>query len=1683
MPVLRAHLVNGRVLVKFNSDQARDDHGRWTGGGGNIGSQDEALGGLWRDTVLRTGEVSRQSPGVASGALDPALVPSWVTDLDVRGAAKDQAVQAVTAQPAMQALTTDQMTAAMVGYDESEQTVQAVTPWDGNTDNGPYVVAMTNGNLEVQQAQDVVDLGMTPETTVSPDKSTEENLAAVQKALANADIAGGWVLSGTPQATEMLRQTVSNDLISSWAATSNDASWRALGVQQAAADQLGITDYQPMSETQASRLANPNADGMGDVTTEQVNAATPAFKAFVQSEYDATQADLAANGITSVTLYRGDRNGYAEDATSVTLRPLSSWSTDPFTADRFSSPKDGQDVSRIVQMTVPASAIVATPRTGAGCLREYEFVVKGGTYPVTVGTAGGGTTTGFSPEGGLAKAASGSTWHEDTDEKTDWIKTLSWDLPTDPDVFLRAIGGRRALTHFLTLPAAEAMPQALASSLGVAIPHRLDKAFNPDQARDDHGRWTSGGPGSNLAFDPTRYPIDSTDFQRVISDIGWHGGVANPANVKANADLNANGACAKAGIQVDWGSVDPRLAQAYDQRVADLHAAYPDVKIAYVGTHSPGETEQATWGKIDPGTGAYTESVTATDTLTAAGINLETGEGGDNVTDEQISAFEQQSIHDPAGYRIVVNPRTDSNLDLSATLSTYSRKMNYTTEMDPPAALTHEFGHAVAMTHGWIPGDMESVDALTLRSAMDQPEFDRAPNYARTTPQETIAESWTAMHQSSRPPAWAKEVWDVVYKPVYGDKPATLFKPVVKASADASQVSTPGVDALGQPYAKAVTPDLSKFSPDQARDDHGRWTSGGVSQMTDQATAAAYASAVQNDEDAAKGKSVADYSKGIEISPEKQAENHRVNQNLVKGTDAQVLREGLFAPKIIDYGVTDPATAQRINRELSTLQSQYPEVSLGKVVAGNLNPGVYAETNDGSGKTSQTITFNQGMMDAPGELRTRLSQDESSGFHPPNCDKPEFIAAHEYGHALANSLPRPVVSSIANLGLQELDAGYVSHTNVSGLSRYAQTNVKEFVAEAFGDYTINGANSLPVSQIVGADMQRAYNSRHGKAATADLSKFNPDQARDDKGRWTTDGGISSGEARDIVHDAIAGGFSYNPSTHAHPTDGYMVARSGATVQVAAGSPEEAQKGLVDFIDQNHAQFAADPSLYIGGWVEDGKLWIEPSDNILDHDKAFAVSAKRDQIAMFDVKALDVINTGGSGGDRADPAWNVHPDLVPYGKAALVPAPAGRVAADVAKREGGVGGRGAGAPVPGRVRDWPGWGADERLVAHFAPRLAHAIQGNLNVDALCQAVAITKAASPEFSHFLDTARQTVAAYAGDPQGVQVLAELYGQSYVLGTHSATQVADQMGWPAAQVYPASDAILRSPGLSTLLSQAGITIKSVAANRLDRLATVLAQGMVDGKPPREIAKDLRPIMADQSWAETVARTETARAQTAGALNEYGRLGVNRVEFLTAQDDRECPLCLENEDAGARDVSDPAAWPEGDPPVHPNCRCAIAPVPFTDASDAAGAAEDVNAPTVDQAETDAEETSAIAEASGFLRAVDEPAESAPQAEFIQHHDHRIDYHPEQTQQIQSENQDSSLTEVNQGVEDSADYISHDLSGFDQNVTSAGPVTFPATPPGVVPVNTPNPGSTTPKPSSQNGQNRRPRRPKPPKRG
>lgn len=130
---------------------------------------------------------------------------------------------------------------------------------------------------------------------------------------------------------------------------------------------------------------------------------------------------------------------------------------------------------------------------------------------------------------------------------------------------------------------------------------------------------------------------------------------------------------------------------------------------------------------------------------------------------------------------------------------------------------------------------------------------------------------------------------------------------------------------------------------------------------------------------------------------------------------------------------------------------------------------------------------------------------------------------------------------------------------------------------------------------------------------------------------------------------------------------------------------------------------------------------------------------------------------------------------------------------------------------------------------------------------------------------------------------------------------------------------------------------VDSVRTNAL----TAIATGLVAGSTVTDIIKTLKEQGFDANRAEVIARTEIMYALNESALAEYSSLGVERVEWLSTEDDRVC-----TEDSGPE-----IELPDGeivygclamngrifnieeapDNPAHPNCRCTYLPLPSED--------------------------------------------------------------------------------------------------------------------------------------------------------
>ena len=87
-----------------------------------------------------------------------------------------------------------------------------------------------------------------------------------------------------------------------------------------------------------------------------------------------------------------------------------------------------------------------------------------------------------------------------------------------------------------------------------------------------------------------------------------------------------------------------------------------------------------------------------------------------------------------------------------------------------------------------------------------------------------------------------------------------------------------------------------------------------------------------------------------------------------------------------------------------------------------------------------------------------------------------------------------------------------------------------------------------------------------------------------------------------------------------------------------------------------------------------------------------------------------------------------------------------------------------------------------------------------------------------------------------------------------------------------------------------------------------------------------LKGLAANKTRAELMARTTTIWAYNNGAMQAYKAEGVGAVEWMATVDGATDPVCAAT-DGEQRPIGERFSSGVSQPPVHPNCRCAVVPV------------------------------------------------------------------------------------------------------------------------------------------------------------
>lgn len=112
---------------------------------------------------------------------------------------------------------------------------------------------------------------------------------------------------------------------------------------------------------------------------------------------------------------------------------------------------------------------------------------------------------------------------------------------------------------------------------------------------------------------------------------------------------------------------------------------------------------------------------------------------------------------------------------------------------------------------------------------------------------------------------------------------------------------------------------------------------------------------------------------------------------------------------------------------------------------------------------------------------------------------------------------------------------------------------------------------------------------------------------------------------ELVADAKAGGFTFDPRTGARPGRGFAFSEH-PEIETIVPVSEFSEQHLADFINRN-AHLLEDPEHFIGAWLDGDNVYLDISTIVDDLDEALRRGYAAKQLAVFDLGNFRSIDTG------------------------------------------------------------------------------------------------------------------------------------------------------------------------------------------------------------------------------------------------------------------------------------------------------------------------------------------------------------------------------------------------------------------------------------------------------------------------
>lgn len=186
------------------------------------------------------------------------------------------------------------------------------------------------------------------------------------------------------------------------------------------------------------------------------------------------------------------------------------------------------------------------------------------------------------------------------------------------------------------------------------------------------------------------------------------------------------------------------------------------------------------------------------------------------------------------------------------------------------------------------------------------------------------------------------------------------------------------------------------------------------------------------------------------------------------------------------------------------------------------------------------------------------------------------------------------------------------------------------------------------------------------------------------------------------------------------------------------------------------------------------------------------------------------------------------------------------------------------------------------------------------------------------------RARIARVADFTHTRKAVESMWANGYTSGTMAAQQslgrtpTVSESGWKPYDnpQPPASDL-----GWRSVMAGAGQVLSGIEGTMLDGIASVLDHGVKDGLSVDQLADGINGYLSDPSRAYMIAQTESAHMLTTASMNLYRAEGLTKFDLVVS--DGACDICIGYAQNGPYDTYDDA---DGLVPVHPRCRCSVAP-------------------------------------------------------------------------------------------------------------------------------------------------------------